>query len=220
MHKSLENLIHIQNEINIKINELNYKNYNPKIIAISKTFKKDSILPLLEYGQIDFGENKVQEANDKWNELKNFYNKVKLHMVGKLQTNKVKTAIKIFDFIHSLDSIKLANKISVEQDKIGKKPKLFIQINIGEEPQKSGIKLNELEDFYNNCKKMNLNIIGTMCLPPENQDSNLYFSKMKMLNNSISLSEISMGMSNDYLDAINYNSTYLRIGTKIFGKRN
>ncbi len=180
----------------------------------------DHILPLIEYGHFQFGENKVQEALEKWPEIKSKNEKIKLHMLGKLQSNKVKHALKIFDFIHSLDSAKLANKISTEQKKINKKPKLFIQINIGDEPQKSGIKINEFEQFYNYCKKLELEIIGTMCLPPEKKDPNIFFSKMKELNDRFKIPDLSMGMSDDYLVATNHMSTYLRIGSKIFGRRN
>ena len=220
MHKTVENLILIQNEIKSKIIELNLNDYKPKIVAITKTFQLDHILPLIDYGHVNFGENKVQEALEKWIDVKNKNYQIKLHMVGKLQTNKVKQALKIFDYIHSLDNIKLAEKISYEQKKINKKPKLFIQINIGNELQKSGIAIEKLEEFYQNCIQLDLDILGTMCLPPENQDPNIYFSKMKYLNDNIKLNELSMGMSHDYLTAIKYSSSYLRIGSKIFGARN
>ena len=213
-------MINIQKEIKSKIIELNYKDYNPKIIAISKTFNKDHILPLVECGHTHFGENKVQEAIKKWPEIKNKKGEIKLHMVGKLQTNKVKFALEVFDFIHSVDNIKLAKKISEEQKKYKKKPKIFIQINIANEKQKSGINKNDLNEFYNFCKELNLDIIGTMCLPPNDNNSDIYFSEMKNLNKNLELSEISMGMSNDYLNAVKYNSTFLRIGSKIFGLRN
>ena len=219
MHKTVENLILIQNEIKSKIIELNLNDYKPKIVAISKTFKLDHILPLIDYGHLNFGENKVQEALDKWTDVINKNHQIKLHMVGKLQTNKVKHALKIFDYIHSLDSIKLAEKISYEQKKINKKPKLFIQINIGNELQKSGIAIEKLGEFYRNCIKMDLDVIGIMCLPPENQNPDIYFSKMKNLNDNIKLNELSMGMSHDYLAAVKYLSSYLRIGSKIFGAR-
>ena len=215
MHDTVKNLINIKEEI-----KLNNKSYTPKIIAVSKTFKIDHILPLIEHGHFQFGENKVQEAIEKWPEIKSKNTKIQLHMVGKLQSNKVKHALKIFDYIHSLDSMKLANKISTEQKKINKKPKIFIQINIGNESQKSGIMINEFEPFYEYCKKLELEIIGTMCLPPDEKDPNIYFSKMKELNDRFNISELSMGMSNDYIVATNYISTYLRIGSKIFGQRN
>ena len=193
MHDTVKNLINIKEEI-----KLNNKSYTPKIIAVSKTFKIDHILPLIEHGHFQFGENKVQEAIEKWPEIKSKNTKIQLHMVGKLQSNKVKHALKIFDYIHSLDSMKLANKISTEQKKINKKPKIFIQINIGNESQKSGIMINEFEPFYEYCKKLELEIIGTMCLPPDEKDPNIYFSKMKELNDRFNISELSMGMSNDY----------------------
>ena len=214
MHNTVKNLIHIQEEIN-----LNNNSHNPKIIAVSKTFRMDNILPLIDYGHLQFGENKVQEAIEKWSEIKANNSKIELHMLGKLQTNKVKHALKIFDYIHSLDSTKLANKISTEQKKIKKKPKLFIQINIGEEPQKSGIKISEFEQFYSYCNKLELEIIGTMCLPPDEEDPNIFFSKMKELNDKFNIPELSMGMSNDYMIAIKYMASYLRIGSKIFGAR-
>ena len=219
MHKNIKNLIYIQNEIKSKIFEYKIKDYNPNIIAISKTFKVDHILPLIKYGHIHFGENKIQEAMDKWPEIKNKNIQIKLHMVGKLQTNKVKFAIKIFDYIHSVDNIKLAKKISDEQKKNNKKPKIFIQLNISNEVQKSGISKSEIKYFYNYCKELGLDVIGTMCLPPNENKSEIYFSEMKKLNQELGLSEISMGMSDDYLIALKYHSTFLRIGSKIFGQR-
>tara|TARA_Y100000590_G_scaffold468624_1_gene652193 strand:+ start:1493 stop:2155 length:663 start_codon:yes stop_codon:yes gene_type:complete len=220
MHKTVQNLINIQSSIKSKLVDLKYKHRIPKIIAVSKTFKLDHILPLIEYGHIDYGENKVQEAIEKWSDIKINNNKIKLHLVGKLQTNKVKFAVKLFDFIHSLDSEKLAKKIAEEQNKQNLKPKIFIQINIGNESQKSGILKNNLIEFYNFSKKLGLNIIGTMCLPPFEEESLKYFSEMNELNQKLKLEEISMGMSSDYLDAIKFKSTYLRIGTNIFGERN
>ena len=219
MHKTVENLILIQNEIKSRIIELNLNDYKPKIVAISKTFKLDHILPLIDYGHLNFGENKVQEALEKWVDVKSKNYQIKLHMVGRLQTNKAKQALKIFDYIHSIDNMKLAEKISYEQKKINKKPKLFIQINIGNELQKSGIVIEKLGEFYQNCIQLDLDVIGTMCLPPENQDPDIYFSKIKNLNDNIKLNELSMGMSHDYLTAIKYSSSYLRIGSKIFGAR-
>ena len=191
----------------------------PKIIAVSKTFKIDKILPLIEYGHTDFGENKVQEAIEKWTEIKKINSDLKLHLVGKLQTNKVKFALKLFDYIHSLDSEKLAKKISEEQIKQNLKPKIFIQINIGNEQQKSGILKNDLIEFYDFSKRLGLNIIGTMCIPPFGENSSKYFSEMCELNKKLDLTEISMGMSSDYLNAIEFKSTYLRIGSNIFGQR-
>ena len=191
----------------------------PKIIAVSKTFKLDHILPLVEYGHLDYGENKVQEAIEKWTDVKIKNDKINLHLIGKLQTNKVKFAVKIFDFIHSLDNEKLAKKISEEQEKQNTKPKIFIQINLGEEVQKSGIVKENLLDFYKYTKDLNLNVIGLMCIPPFGEDSSQFFSQMSELNEIINLNELSMGMSSDYLSALEYNSTYLRIGSNIFGQR-
>ena len=219
MHKSVQNLINIKSSIKSKLLELKFKHKLPKIIAVSKTFKIDHILPLIEYGHIDYGENKVQEAIEKWSEIKNKNNKIKLHLIGKVQTNKVKFAIKLFDYIHSLDSEKLAKKISEEQFKQNLKPKIFIQINIGNESQKSGILRKDLIEFYYFSKKLGLDIVGTMCLPPMHENSSKYFSEMKDLNQKINLNEISMGMSGDYLNAIEFRSTYLRIGSNIFGQR-
>ena len=219
MHKTIENLNHIQNQINSKILKLNISNYKPKIIAISKTFKINHISPLIEYGHRDFGENKVQEASEKWTQIKNKNKSIKLHMVGKLQTNKVKFVLPLFDFIHSLDSLKLARKISEEQKKYENKPKIFIQINIGNEPQKSGIDKSKLNEFYNECINLGLDIVGTMCLPPIDNDPSIYFLEMKKITEILNLKEISMGMSEDYLKAIEHSSTYLRIGSKIFGPR-
>tara|TARA_B100000579_G_scaffold262909_1_gene216635 strand:+ start:291 stop:953 length:663 start_codon:yes stop_codon:yes gene_type:complete len=219
MHNVVDKIISIKKEIQEKIIEGKLGNYKPTIVAISKTFSIDKILPLINYGHDHFGENKVQEALEKWIQVKETNPKIKLHMVGKLQTNKVKNALKIFDYIHSLDSIKLAEKIANEQKKLEMKPKLFIQINIGKESQKSGIDSEKVFDFYKTCKKMDLNIIGTMCLPPENQDSDIFFSEMKNLNNNLNLNELSMGMSHDYINAIEHSATYIRIGSKIFGNR-
>ena len=198
---------------------MSLNSYDPKIIAVSKTFKEKDILPLLNYGHCDFGENKVQEALIKWPKLKEEYKNTKLHMLGKLQTNKVKFAVDIFDYIHSLDNLKLANKLAKEIHKKDKKIKMFIQINLGGEQQKSGIEPGDLEIFYKNCLSLKLDIVGTMCIPPDNQDPKSFFKDLLILNNKVNLSEISMGMTNDYLDALEYRSTYLRIGTGIFGRR-
>ena len=219
MHKTVQSLINIQSSIKSKLIDLKYKHRIPKIIAVSKTFELDHILPLINHGHIDYGENKVQEAIEKWTDIKIKNNKIKLHLVGKLQTNKVKFALKLFDFIHSLDSEKLAKKIAEEQIKQNLKPKIFIQINIGDEPQKSGILKENLTEFYNFSKKLGLDIVGTMCLPPFEEDSSKYFSEMNKLNQKLNLNEISMGMSSDYLNAIEFKSTYLRIGSNIFGQR-
>ena len=218
MHDSCKQLIEINNEINNKVKELNYQNYNPKVIAVSKTFSMEKIKPLLDLGHTDFGENRVQEAFEKW---QNFKNKdINLHLIGKLQTNKVKVAVELFDFIHSLDSEKLANKISLEQKKINRNLKIFIQINLGNEDQKAGIDPKNVENFFNYCKNnLSLNIIGTMCLPPFGEKPEQYFKQLEEINQTLNLKELSMGMSEDYLLAIRYHSTYLRIGSKIFGKR-
>jgi pyridoxal phosphate enzyme (YggS family) len=192
----------------------------PKVIAVSKTFSLDKILPLIDYGHLDYGENKVQEAIEKWTNIKLTKKELKLHLIGKLQTNKVKQAIKIFDYIHSVDSEKLAKKIADEEDKQGKKIKIFIQVNIGDEDQKSGINKNQLSDFYQFCKTSKLNVVGLMCIPPFDQDSKKYFEEMSVLNKKLNLNDLSMGMSSDYLEAINYSATYLRIGSSIFGNRN
>jgi len=221
MHNIVNNLLSIQSEIKLKINELNFKNYQPNIVAVSKTFSMQDILPLINHGHIHFGENKVQEAIEKWTNLKNDFKHLKLHMIGKLQTNKVKYVVPLFDYIHSVDNMKLAEKISQEQIKHNKKMKLFIQINIGNEDQKTGISEDRLENFFNICtKELDLNVIGIMCLPPNDNQSSKYFSKMIQLIKKIKLKETSMGMSNDYLEAVSYQSTYLRIGSRIFGERN
>ncbi len=219
MHTTVKNLLKIKE--NVKANFSNDTNLIkfPNIIAVSKTFKINHILPLIEYGHIHFGENKVQEAVEKWTSVKEKNNSIKLHLIGRLQTNKAKIAIKFFDYIHSLDSEKLANKISQLQNELNLKKKLFIQVNIGNEIQKSGISLDELTDFYNYCKELNLDIIGLMCIPPFNKDTSQYFKKMKSLKEKLQLKELSMGMSSDYLNAIDNSSTYIRIGSNIFGQR-
>ncbi len=218
MHSTIKNLLEIENNIKFNLNKLNINN-NPKIIAVSKTFKIDKILPLIDYGHIDFGENKVQEAIEKWTEIKNKNSKIKLHMIGRLQTNKVKHAVQIFDYIHSVDSEKLAKKISDEQNKINKQIKIFLQVNIGDENQKSGINKNELNDLVHYCKEIGLNLMGLMCIPPFNVDPEDYFIEMNKLNKDLGFAELSMGMSSDYLIAIKYLSTYVRVGSSIFGQR-
>ena len=215
MHNTVKNLIYIQDFIKSRVNG----NKLPKIIAVSKTFSIDKILPLVEYGHIDYGENKVQEALDKWTEVKLKNTTIKLHLIGRLQTNKVKFALRIFDYIHSLDSEKLANKIADEQEKQGKKPKIFIQVNIGNEDQKSGIHKEMLSDFYKFCKDLNLDIVGTMCIPPNDENTENYFSEMNRINQSLNFENLSMGMSGDYLEAVKNNATHVRIGSKIFGSR-
>ena len=219
MHKTVHNLINIQNFIKSKQSVLKNNYTVPKIIAVSKTFKLNHILPLIEYGHLDYGENKVQEAVEKWSEIKSTNTKIKLHLIGKLQTNKVKISLKIFDYIHSLDNEKLAKKISDEQLKQNLKPKLFIQVNIGNELQKNGIQEEKLVEFYNYCRELNLNIVGIMCIPPIDDDPKVSFSKMSKLKEKMNFKEISMGMSSDYLDAVKYNSSFLRIGSSIFGPR-
>jgi pyridoxal phosphate enzyme (YggS family) len=218
MHDSVQKYKGILSAIDRKIEEQKIKSI-PKVIAVSKTFKLEKILPLIEYGHLDYGENKVQEAIDKWSELKQKKQNIKLHLIGKLQTNKVKHAIKIFDYIHSLDSIKLAKKIAEEQKKQKKNLKLFIQVNIGNEEQKAGVSVNQINDLIDYTKQLNLNIVGLMCIPPVNEEAEKYFKEIKILNKKLNFSEISMGMSSDYLKAVENNSTYLRIGSSIFGQR-
>ena len=218
MHNTVKNLIYIEDLIKSKAND-EIRDKLPKIIAVSKTFPIENILPLVEHGHLHYGENKVQEALDKWTEIKLKNNNIKLHLIGKLQTNKVKSALKIFDYIHSLDSEKLATKIANEQVKQNKKLKIFIQVNIGDEDQKSGVQKERLVDFYKYCKNLNLDIVGTMCIPPNDQNSENYFSEMNKINKNIDFKELSMGMSGDYLSAIKNNATYVRIGSKIFGNR-
>ena len=218
MHITVKNLLDIENNIKVYLNNLNIYNY-PKIIAVSKTFKIDKILPLIEHGHLNFGENKVQEAIEKWTEIKKNNPEIKLHMIGKLQTNKVKFAVKLFDYIHSVDSEKLAKKIFDEQNKINKKIKIFLQVNIGDEKQKSGINKNEIESLVVYCKEIGLDVIGLMCIPPANIDPENYFEQMNKLNSSFSFTELSMGMSSDFLIAVKHLSTYVRIGSGIFGQR-
>ena len=218
MHNTVKNLLEIENNIKTYLNKLNIENI-PNIVAISKTFKIDKILPLIHHGHLDFGENKVQEAIEKWTEVKKINPGIKLHMVGKLQTNKVKFAIQIFDYIHSVDSEKLAKKIADEQNKINKKIKIFLQVNIGDENQKSGINKNELNQLVSFSKEIGLNVIGLMCIPPINVDPEGYFVEMKKLNKEYGFSELSMGMSSDYLKAAKNLATYVRVGSSIFGKR-
>jgi pyridoxal phosphate enzyme (YggS family) len=218
MHDTIKNLLDIEKKIKVYSNELQINNYS-KVIAVSKTFKIDKILPLIDYGHVDFGENKVQEAIEKWTEIKKKNSKIKLHMIGKLQTNKVKFAVKLFDYIHSVDSEKLAKKIADEQFKINKKIKIFLQVNIGNEDQKSGINKNDLNKMALFCKENNLDLIGLMCIPPANADSEDYFKEMKQLNRSLGFKELSMGMSSDFLKAVKNLSTFVRIGSNIFGQR-
>ena len=218
MHNTVKNLLDIENNIKTYLNKSNINN-NPKIVAVSKTFKIDKIMPLIEHGHINFGENKVQEAVEKWTEIKKINSKIKLHMIGKLQTNKVKFAVQIFDYIHSVDSEKLAKKIADEQNKINKKIKIFLQVNIGDENQKSGINKNNVSQLASYCKEIGLDLIGLMCIPPVNIDAEGYFEEMNKLNKSLSFSELSMGMSSDFLKAVKHLSTYVRVGSSIFGQR-
>ena len=218
MHNTLKNLFDIQNNIKTHLNKLNIKN-NSKIIAVSKTFEIDKILPLIEHGHVDYGENKVQEAVEKWTEIRKQNSHIKLHMIGKLQTNKVKFAVQIFDYIHSVDNEKLARKIADEQSKINKNLKIFLQVNIGDENQKSGINKNDVKKLFFLSKEIGLNVIGLMCIPPINIDPENYFAEMNKLKKSLGLCELSMGMSSDYLKAIKHLSTYVRVGSSIFGQR-
>ena len=218
MHNTVKNLLDIDNNIKVYLNKLNINN-NPKIVAVSKTFKIDQILPLIEHGHIDYGENKVQEAVEKWTEIKKINSQVRLHMIGKLQTNKVKFAVQIFDYVHSVDSEKLAKKIVDEQNKINKKIKIFLQVNIGDENQKSGVNKNDLGQLVSYCKKIDLDLVGLMCIPPVNIDPEDYFEEMSQLNKTLDLTELSMGMSSDFLLAAKNFSTFIRIGSGIFGQR-
>ena len=218
MHKTVQNLINIENKIKSNLDDLNKSNL-PNIIAVSKTFKIDKILPLIEHGHLNFGENKVQEAVDKWSPIKEKKPDIQIHMIGKLQTNKVKFAVKLFDFIHSVDSKKLAKKIADEQIKVKRNIKIFIQVNIGDEDQKSGISISELNKLISYSKELHLDVIGLMCIPPVNINPLIFFKKMKEINKSFNLPHLSMGMSSDYIDAVKNSATYLRIGSSIFGQR-
>ena len=219
MHDTVKNLLKISE--NVKANLSTDANLSkiPNIIAVSKTFKIEHIKPLIDYGHDHYGENKVQEAQEKWTSVKEKNKNIKLHLIGRLQSNKVKLALKLFDYIHSLDSKKLADKISYQLKEQNLNTKFFIQVNIGDEDQKSGIPKNEILDFYNYCKSLDLNILGLMCIPPIDKDSKYYFKEMNRLNKELDLKELSMGMSSDYLNAIENNSTYIRVGSSIFGQR-
>ena len=218
MHNTVKNLIYIEDLIKSKANDINIDKL-PIVIAVSKTHPIESILPLVEHGHLHYGENKVQEAIDKWVNVKPNNTSIRLHLIGRLQTNKVKLALKIFDYVHSLDSEKLAKKIAAEQINQNKKIKIFIQVNIGNEDQKSGINVEKLGDFHKFCKDLNLDIVGTMCIPPNNENTESYFYKMNKINEELNFKELSMGMSGDYVDAVKNNTTYVRIGSKIFGNR-
>lgn len=219
MHINVKNLLKIEENVKSKLKKINNLNKIPKIIAVSKTFKMNDIMPLIEHGHIHYGENKVQEAQLKWTEIKKKNKNIKLHLIGKLQTNKVKVAVKLFDYIHSLDSEKLANKISNQQKEYNLRTKLFIQVNIGDEDQKSGINKADVYKFYEYCKELDLDILGLMCIPPFNEDSSDYFNEMRKICEKLQLQQLSMGMSSDYLNAIDSGSTYVRVGSSIFGKR-
>ena len=218
MHSTVQNLIDIEENIKSHLSDLKINNQT-KIIAVSKTFKVDKILPLIQHGHVDFGENKVQEAVDKWTNLKGENPNLRLHMIGRLQTNKVKYAVKLFDYIHSVDNEKLARKIAEEDKKINKKTKVFIQVNIGEEEQKSGVSKVDLHKLVSYCKEVKLDVIGLMCIPPFDMNSTIYFKEMNKLNKDFGFSELSMGMSSDYLKASEHSATYVRIGSSIFGQR-
>ncbi len=218
MHNTVKNLLDIENNIKLHLNKLNIIN-NPKIVAVSKTFKIDKILPLIEHGHADYGENKVQEAVQKWTEIKKKNLHIKLHMIGKLQTNKVKFAVKLFDYIHSVDSEKLAKKIAEEQQKVNRRIKIFLQVNIGNENQKSGINKKEVSQLVSYCKKIDLDLIGLMCIPPADIDPSGYFEEMTKLNKALGFNELSMGMSSDFLLAAKNFSTFVRVGSSIFGQR-
>ena len=220
MHTTLEKLSRVKNKVNEIISKKQLKT-KPKIVVVTKAFPLNKIIPLLENGHIHYGENKIQEAENKWIDIKNRYKDLQLHMVGKLQSNKAKKAIKLFDYIHSLDNDKLALKLSHHEKELNKKVKLFIQMNLAEEPQKSGIMFNDLNNFYNYCTKdLSLNVIGLMCIPPVDSNSQEYFKKLKKVAGQLNLEDLSMGMSSDYEQAILSGSTYLRLGTTILGERN
>ena len=214
MHKPIDNLNLIKEDLKLKI-----KNYqNVKVIAVSKTFPIEAIMPLIEHRHLEYGENKVQEAITKWTDIKLANPNIKLHLIGKLQTNKVKFALKLFDYIHSVDTKKLAKKIADEELKQNKKIKIFLQVNIGNEEQKSGINKDNLNDLYSYCKNLNLDVVGLMCIPPADNQSENFFKEMALLTKKLNLLELSMGMSSDYIEAAKNSATYLRIGSNIFGK--
>ena len=218
MHFSITNLQNIQKNLNSVVSENSID--SPKIIVVTKTFPIKTIIPLIEFGHRDFGENKIQEAVEKWSGVKSKYDNLKLHMLGKLQTNKVKYLIPLFDYIHSLDNLRLAEKIAKEEIKKNKKISIFIQVNIGSEVQKNGVEVDDLFSFYNECTaNLSLNIIGLMCLPPRSKKADFYFLKLKKLAKNLNLKYLSMGMSEDYQVATKNGATHLRIGSKIFGNR-
>lgn len=218
MHKTIINLLEIKNDIKqFKTNV----NDQVELIAVSKTFAAEQILPLIDFGHIHFGENKIQEALNKWPTLKSNHPSVKLHMLGKIQTNKVKYLLPLFDYIHSLDNYRLAEKIADQEEKKGKKFSIFIQVNLGQENQKNGVMAEDLEKFYSQCSsQFNLNIIGLMCLPPIKDEPTKYFLKLQNLAKNLGIPNLSMGMSNDYKKAIKSGSTFIRVGSRLFGSRN
>lgn len=218
MNNIVSNFIEINNFISSNFDQTK-NNKIPQIIAVSKTFPMTKIKPLIDYGHRHFGENKVQEAAEKWSDIKLSHPSINLHLIGKLQTNKVRIAINLFDYIHSLDTEKLAKKIANEQKKSLKKVKIFIQLNIGNESQKSGLNVKNIDEFYFFCKELNLDIIGLMCIPPADREPNVYFEKMLTINQRLKLNELSMGMSSDYKEALKFSSTFVRIGSNIFGSR-
>jgi pyridoxal phosphate enzyme (YggS family) len=211
MNSIINNLENIKSLIN---------NSNVKIIAVTKTFSSDAIKPLVDHGHLHFGENKVQEAQNKWLEIKKNKPDIRLHMIGKLQSNKAKDAVKLFDYIHSLDNQKLASILAKQENAVNKKLKYFIQVNIANEKQKTGIGINYLDNFYYYCvKELKINIIGLMTIPPNDVESDDYFKKLMELNKLLGLKELSMGMSSDFKTALNYETTFVRIGSSIFGSR-
>ena len=210
----------INNFNKIKQQIKNGTSENVEIIAVSKTFSKDHIAPLIDYGHKHFGENKVQEAEKKWTDIKKLTKDLKLHMIGRLQSNKAKKAVELFDYIHSLDNIKLAKELSKRESEKNKKLNYFIQINLGSEDQKGGIEIKDLEEFYNYCvNNLKLSIIGLMAIPPNDGKPEKYFEKISNLNKELGLKKLSIGMSNDYLLALKYNASHVRVGSAIFGKR-
>ena len=221
MHNVVERLMAIQSEIKELLIKNNSQNRDLNIVIVCKTFSMDKILPLIDADHVHFGENKVQEAESKWKEVKEKHPNIKLHMVGRLQTNKVKAALNDFDYIHSVDNYRLGEKIVKYEKELNKKIKTFVQVNVGEESQKSGISPKNVNQFVNYCRNsLSLNIIGLMCLPPINNNPEKYFLHLNQLRNQTDLCHLSMGMSKDYQTAIKCGSTFLRIGSKILGERN
>ena len=220
MHEIVKNLESVKHKINEKVKLSQETTKQPTIIAVSKTFSRDQISPLIEAGHTHFGENKVQEAEKKWDKiLINKYG-LKLHMVGGLQSNKAKKAVEIFDYIHSLDNLRLAKKLHLAEQELNKNLKYFVQVNLGNEAQKSGVPKNDLENFIETLRRdFKLNIIGLMCLPPQNEKSESYFKELKEFSIKHNFNHLSMGMSHDYLTALDFSASFLRLGTCIFGER-